>query len=152
MSVGCGRIIGSVGQASAAIRAATILAIVSTVGCGVPAVTNVTPERIASGEVPGVTGTQFPTGGEPVAIAIEPDGGSVYTANLRDGTISAFAVESNGSLAPVNGSPFQTGLHPIALSVTNNGRFLYVANAGQQNVAGFTISANGTLAAAGKPR
>src|SRR5271155_3989232 len=149
---GFGRMIGSVGQASAVIRAAAILAIMLTAGCGVPAVTNVTPERIATGEIPGSAGTQFPTGAEPVAIAITPDGASLYTANLRDGTISAFAVQSNASLVAVNGSPFQTGLHPIALCITSNGRFLYVASAGQQNVSGFAISANGMLTAAGTPR
>jgi 6-phosphogluconolactonase (cycloisomerase 2 family) len=151
-NVAYGRLIGAVGQASAEIRTAALLAIVLMAGCGVPAVTNVTPERIATGEIPGIAGTQFPTGGEPVAIAITPDGGGLYTANLRDGTISAFAVQSNGSFVTVNGSPVQTGLHPIALCITNNGHFLYVASAGQQNVSGFAISASGTLTAAGTPR
>ena len=84
-------------------------------------------------------------------VAITPSGGNLYTANLLDGTISAFTVQSNGSLAPVNGSPFQTGLHPVALCVTSNGRFLYVASSGGQNVSGFAISAGGTLTQAGTP-
>jgi hypothetical protein len=81
----------------------------------VPSVTNVTPERLATGETPGSAGTQFPAGGEPVAIAT-PVGGNLYAANLLDGTVSAFAVQSTGGLAAVNGSPFQTGLHPIGLT------------------------------------
>ena len=116
-----------------------------------PSVTNVTPERVVTGEASATTGTQFPTGGEPVAVAMTSSGGNLYTANLLDGTISAFTVQSTGSLAPVNGSPFQTGLHPIALCVTSNGRFLYVASSGGQNVSGFAISDGGTLTQAGSP-
>jgi hypothetical protein len=41
---------GSIERASAAIRAAVILGIALTAGCGVPSVTNVTPERIVTGE------------------------------------------------------------------------------------------------------
>jgi DNA-binding beta-propeller fold protein YncE len=142
---------GSIERVSAAIRAAVILAIMLTAGCGVPSVTNVTPERVVTGEASATAGTQFPAGGEPVAVATTPTGGNLYTANLLDGTISAFTVQSTGSLAPVNGSPFQTGLHPVALCVTSNGRFLYVASSGGQNVSGFAISDGGTLTQAGSP-
>ena len=78
-----------VGRASAAIQAAAILAITLTAGCSVPSVTNVTPERVVTGEASATTGTQFPAGGEPVAVAITPSGGNLYAANLLDGTISA---------------------------------------------------------------
>ena len=126
-------------------------AITLTAGCGVPSVTNITPERIVTGEATVAVGSQFPAGGEPVAIAITPGGGNVYAANLLDGTISAFTVQSTGSLAAVDGSPFQTGLHPVALCITSNGRFLYVANSGGQSVSGFAISAAGTLTQVGTP-
>src|SRR5271169_5241836 len=109
------RMDGPIGRVSAAIRAVIILAITLTAGCGVPSVTNVTPERVVTGEASASAGTQFPAGGEPVAVAITPSGGNLYAANLLDGTISAFTVQSTGSLAAVNGSPFQTGLHPVAL-------------------------------------
>ena len=99
-------------QVSATIRAAAIIAITLIAGCGVPSVTNVTPERLATGEASGPTGTLFSAGGEPVAIAITPAGGNLYAANLLDGTISAFAVQSTGGLAAVNRSPFQTGVAP----------------------------------------
>src|ERR1700752_2465801 len=110
---------GSNKRVSAAIRAAVILAITLTAGCSVPSVTNVTPERVVTGEASASAGTQFPAGGEPVAVAITPSGGNLYAANLLDGTISAFAVQSTGSLAAVNGSPFQTGLHPVDLCITS---------------------------------
>ena len=140
-----------IGRVSAAIRAAVILAITLTAGCGVPSVTNVTPERVVTGEASATAGTQFPAGAEPVAIAITPSGGDLYTANLLDGTISAFAVQSTGGIGAVNGSPFQTGLHPVALCITSNGRFLYVASSGGQNVSGFAISDGGALTQAGTP-
>jgi len=142
---------GSIGRASAAIRTAVILAIALTAGCSVPSVTNVTPERVATGEASATAGTQFPAGAEPVAIAITPNGGNLYAANLLDGTISAFAVQSTGGIGAVNGSPFQTGLHPVALCITGNGRFLYVASSGGQNVSGFAISDGGALTQAGTP-
>src|ERR1039457_4411923 len=80
-----GRMNGSIGRISAAIRAAEILSIALIAGCSVPSVTNVTP--VVTGEASAIAGTQFPAGAEPVAIAITPDGGNLDTANLRDGTI-----------------------------------------------------------------
>jgi DNA-binding beta-propeller fold protein YncE len=145
------RMEGPIGRVSAAIRASVILAVTLTAGCGVPSVTNVTPERVVTGEASATAGTQFQAGGEPVAIAITPGGSNLYAANLLDGTISAFTVQSTGSLAAVGGSPFQTGLHPVALCITSNGRFLYVAGSGGQNVSGFAISAGGALTQAGTP-
>jgi hypothetical protein len=64
---------GSNERVSAAIRAAVILAITLTAGCGVPSVTNVTPERVVTGEASATAGTQFPAGGEPVAVAMTPN-------------------------------------------------------------------------------
>jgi hypothetical protein len=93
---------------------------------------NVTPERVATGQASVIVGTQFPAGTKPVAIVMTPGVGKPYTANLLDGHHSAFAVQSNGSLAPVTEVPFQTGLHPVALCITSNGRFLYVAVSGDR--------------------
>ena len=111
------------------ISARAAIAFLPLFGCSVPSLTNVTPERLASGQMASAAvGNQFSTGLEPVAIVLTPNGGHLYTANLLDGTLSGFAVQLTGAISAASGSPFQAGLHPVALCVTTDGRFLYVAN------------------------
>ncbi|PWT83383.1 MAG: hypothetical protein C5B58_06655 [Acidobacteria bacterium] len=141
----------AVGQKSRAVIATELLLLILLAGCSVPAVTNVTPERLMSGQSSTVVGTQFATGNEPVAIAMTRTGTNLYTANLMDGTVSAFKAGSSAAIEAVNGSPFEAGLHPVALCITNDGRFLYVANTGGQTVWGFSISDGGALIPAGSP-
>lgn len=85
----------------------------------------------------------------------------VYTNNdLYSGnSISAFSVDTNGSLSPVPGSPFATGgqgiygypyahsiYSPNRIIVVNN--FLYASNSASNNVSAFTIdTATGVLTA-----
>src|SRR5215469_16042910 len=99
---------GLIGRIPAAFLAAELLSIALIAGCSVPSVTNVTPERVMTGEASASAGTQFPTDGEPVAIAITEAGNYLYTANLLNGIISAFSVQSTGGIAAIKGSPFQT--------------------------------------------
>src|SRR5215469_592329 len=141
----------SVGPISIAVFATEVLLLTLFAGCSVPSVTNVTPERLMSGQSSTVVGTQFATGNEPVSIAMTGTGTNLYTANLLDGTISAFKVGSPAAIQTINGSPFEAGLHPVALCITNDGRFLYVANSGGQTIWGFSISDGGALIPAGSP-
>src|SRR5215472_7202471 len=113
----------SVGRTSRAVIATEVLLLALLAGCSVPSVTNVTPERLMSGQPSTVVGTQFATGNEPVAVAMTGTGTNLYTANLLDGTISAFKVRSTASIETINGSPFEAGLHPVALCITSDGRF-----------------------------
>jgi 6-phosphogluconolactonase (cycloisomerase 2 family) len=81
------------------------------------------------------------------AIAIDPGGQFLYTANTSDntvGTISAFTIDpSSGFLTPVPGSPFSStaGSGPGALAVDPSGKLLYVSTPGStSSIWGFTIA------------
>src|ERR1700687_1950620 len=52
---------------------------------------------LANGVV-GLVGTSLPTGAGPIAIAITPAGDALFVANRDDNTISAYTVNSDGSL------------------------------------------------------
>ena len=63
----------------------------------------------------------FTTGNDPLQMAYVPltanAQGFLYTANVQDGTISAFtADDTTGVLTPVNGSPYTSGTSVVGLS------------------------------------
>jgi 6-phosphogluconolactonase len=88
------------------------------------------------------------------AIAIDPSGHFLYTANTSDntaGTVSAFTINSaSGDLTQVQGSPYSStaGSGPGALAVDPSGKFLYVSTPGSSSsIWGFSIApATGQLA------
>ncbi len=78
------------------------------------------------------------------AIAIDPTGRFLYTANTSDktfGTVSAFTIDpSSGFLNSITGSPYCStpgctgaGSGPGALAVDTSARFLYVSTPGSSN-------------------
>src|SRR5260370_6724558 len=83
----------------------------------------------------GTSGQLFPAettflggGNGPVAVASDPSGQFLYTANKDSGSISALTIYSiTGSLVPISNTP--TTLHaPWSLSVHPSGRYLFVAD------------------------
>jgi 6-phosphogluconolactonase (cycloisomerase 2 family) len=93
------------------------------------------------------------------AIAIDPAGQFLYTANTSDktfGTVSAFTIDqSSGDLTEIQGSPYCStpgctgaGSFPGTLAVDPSGKFLYVSTPGSSSsIWGFTIApATGQLA------
>jgi hypothetical protein len=90
-----------------------------------------------------------------LAVANFTDANYLYAANSDDpnGSISAFTINSDGSLTPVAGSPFDTVPNggPEGLNV-GEGNVLYVALKNTNAVAGFSINADGSLSPlAGSP-
>jgi 6-phosphogluconolactonase (cycloisomerase 2 family) len=91
-------------------------------------------------------GSPFTAGAGLAALAIDPGGQFLYTANTSDntvGTISAFTINSSGDLTPITGSPFSStaGSGPGALAVDPSGKFLYVSTPGStSSIWGFTIA------------
>jgi YVTN family beta-propeller protein len=95
---------------------------------------------LANGVV-GLLGTSLPTGAGPIAIAITPAGDALFIANRDDNTISAYTVNTDGSLvypcstlgcnqvaaAPIAGTP-------LALAIDPSGKFLFVANQASQSL------------------
>src|SRR6516162_7529818 len=70
----------------------------------------------------------------------------VYVANADSGNVSAYSIESNGSLTPVPGSPFAAEIEPFSVSVDFMARFAYATNFSGNNVSAYHIDANGALA------
>jgi 6-phosphogluconolactonase len=104
----------------------------------------------------------FPTGNNPVAIAIDPlNGGFAYVTNANDKTVSAYSINATtGALTAVPGGPFNVGSDPDSVAVgievqadldsvadpIDVHSFVYVANSGDNNVSGFSVdSSTGAL-------
>jgi 6-phosphogluconolactonase (cycloisomerase 2 family) len=87
----------------------------------------------------------------PGYLAVDPTGKFLYAAcnAICLGTISAYAIGSDGSLTEVAGSPYysdpnvtlQTGGYaaPFEIAIDPTGRFLYVTNNGSSRIGAFTI-------------
>ena len=86
------------------------------------------------------------TGSGPHAIAMHPNGQSLYTANINGNTVTVFGVDSNtGVLTEIQSPSPATGTDPNFVIVHPNGQFLYTADNVSDRVSQFTINANGTL-------
>lgn len=105
-----------------------------------------------TGQLSAVVGSPFGTGPGPVSVAFSPSGGLLAVANSNQqtypyppGTVSVFAVGSNGALTEVAGSPFTTGIGPTSLAFNPSGQFLAVANGGDSTVSVFSVGSGGGL-------
>jgi 6-phosphogluconolactonase len=84
----------------------------------------------------------------PCWLVVSKNGRYAYTANAGAGSISAFSIGADGSLALLGSTP---GLvHPLDEAFSNNGRFLYVLNDGKHTIAGYRTSADGSLTPLGE--
>jgi DNA-binding beta-propeller fold protein YncE len=64
----------------------------------------------------------------PFAIAVSPDGKSVYTANNGDNTVSQYDVGANGALTPKNPVTLADGADPTGIAVSPRGNSVYVVD------------------------
>ncbi|HEV2699332.1 MAG TPA: beta-propeller fold lactonase family protein [Terriglobales bacterium] len=86
-------------------------------------------------------GNAVPTGVQPQAMAITPDGNTVFIANASDNTISIYTRNSDSALTAVSCSAPQcnTGVNPVALAVDPSGQFLFAADEQSGDIAAFKI-------------
>jgi 6-phosphogluconolactonase (cycloisomerase 2 family) len=86
----------------------------------------------------------------PQFLAISPTQGFLYVSNGTAGSISAFAIGTNGTLTELSGSPFSLGAGATAagLAIDPKGQFLYAADSANNKIASFNV-AGGPLAAVG---
>jgi 6-phosphogluconolactonase (cycloisomerase 2 family) len=98
-------------------------------------------------------GTSTATGSAPLAIAIEPTGHFLYTADGGSNTLTGFAVtQSSGALAPLATGPFPIGTHPISVVADYSGKHLLVLSDTSKAVLTFAIDpTTGTLTQVGTP-
>ncbi|OLC57113.1 MAG: hypothetical protein AUH85_04065, partial [Chloroflexi bacterium 13_1_40CM_4_68_4] len=78
--------------------------------------------------------------------AVTKDGRFVYTANAGSGSISAYAVQQDGSITLSEAqAAFMAGAHPLDLATSENSRFLYVLESNARRVRAFRIGWDGGL-------
>lgn len=79
--------------------------------------------------------------------------GFAFVTNSGSGTVSAFAVDTSGSLSLVAGAPFPAGAGAEFLAFDTMHKFLFVSNQGANSVSAFSVNTGtGTLTAvAGSP-
>jgi 6-phosphogluconolactonase len=78
-------------------------------------------------------------------LVTSKDGRHAFTANAGSGSISTFAIATDGSLSLGGTTTVGVGAHPLDEAVSNNGRFLYVVADGQHRIAGFRVASDGSL-------
>jgi len=128
------------GFAAAVDRMNHVLYVTSTLANSISPI----PVSMATGALPAPSGQYF-TGGGPIAVAVDPGGRFVYTANEGDNDVSVFSIggvsASNPVLTPLGGSPFSVGRTPYAIATDPSGNFVYVANRDDSTVSAFSVDA-----------
>jgi 6-phosphogluconolactonase len=96
-----------------------------------------------TGALATVPGSPFASGDAPGAIAIDPSGKFVFVGNTGGNSLSAYTIDSAGSLTPVTGSPLSLGVNaqPSSIAVDPSGKFVYVSIVPRE-VAGFALDAS----------
>ena len=82
------------------------------------------------------------------AVAVSPDGGSVYVANYvsgGDGSVSQYDVGAGGELSPKSPATVAAGDGPNAVAVSPDGGSVYVANENSDSVSQYDVGAGGAL-------
>jgi 6-phosphogluconolactonase len=106
----------------------------------------------SDGSLTTVPGSPFTTGSGPTQLAPLPVTSTaqafLYSANVQDGTISAFtAADGTGILTPVSGSPYTSGKSigsvVASLTFTDSGNFfLYASDPQAMTINAYTIDGN----------
>jgi 6-phosphogluconolactonase len=125
--------------------------IVSEAFGGAPLASAVSSYTVSNGELD-VISASVPTGQTAACwIAVSKNGKLAYSTNAGSGSVSAYRVETDGSLSLIDGDAgiAGAGTSPIDASVSNNGQHLYVLNGRTHNISAFAIQADGTLISLG---
>jgi YVTN family beta-propeller protein len=107
-------------------------------GCVDCASGKVTPFHTATNHV----GKKIPVGQEPFAIAVTPDGKTVYAVNSGSDTVTPINTATNTA-----GPAIPVGLAPVAIAVTPDGKTAYVVNYQSSSVTPIDTATN----TAGRP-
>lgn len=80
-------------------------------------------------------------------VVITRTGRFAYTSNTGSGTITGYAIGSDGSLAVLDadGVTATTGAGPIDLALSGNSRFLYSLDSGSGTISAFRVEGDGSL-------
>jgi DNA-binding beta-propeller fold protein YncE len=106
------------------------------------------------GHLVAISGSSFPAGNGPAAIAVDPAGRFLYVANSYGNSVSAYTISAiTGALSRLDADPgtvgvqdYTAGSFPNSVAVDPSGRFVYVANSGDGTVSVYGINgATGAL-------
>jgi 6-phosphogluconolactonase len=80
-------------------------------------------------------------------VVVTPSGRFAYATNAGSASISAFAVDFDGTitLMPGNGRAAETGAGPADVAITGNGQYVYTRNSGSNTISAFEVGGDGTL-------
>ncbi len=100
-----------------------------------------------NGTLTPVSGSPFPAGTLPGAVAADPQGALLFAANTGSNNVSAYVIDaSSGALGQVKGSPFATGGQgPTGLAVDANTTVLYVTESTTHDIAALAVLSDGSL-------
>jgi 6-phosphogluconolactonase (cycloisomerase 2 family) len=95
----------------------------------------------ATGALSPVPGSPFPTGAVPQSVVFNPTGTFLFSANMKDNTVTQFSVDANtGALSPAGGNASTAGSGPFAMAINSTGAVLFVANGLATSIPVFTIN------------
>jgi 6-phosphogluconolactonase len=98
----------------------------------------------SSGALSAVSGSPFPAGATPTAIAVDVTSRFVYTTDSTQNQLIVYNITTGGAIYPLNNGPFTTGTLPVGLAVDPRDQYLYVTNYNGQSISEYGISqANG---------
>ncbi len=100
-----------------------------------------------------ISGSPFPAGSGPVAIAASGEPPLQYVANSQSNTVSGYIADaSTGVLTPLAGSPYPAGQGPASIVLAPapgpnslGARLVLVANRLSNNVSVFSVAGDGSL-------
>ena len=84
-------------------------------------------------------------GDAPFAVAVSPDGGSVYVANQNADNVSQYDVGADGALTPKTPATVAAGNGANGVAVSPDGGSVYVTNRFDGNVSQYDVGAGGAL-------
>jgi 6-phosphogluconolactonase (cycloisomerase 2 family) len=104
----------------------------------------------STGTLTPLAASPFPVGGgPPSALAIDPLGKFLYSADSVSNQIAGFTIGSDGSLTQMLGSPFSDPNNPVDIAVDSSASFVVTANSSSGTIAAFSINTTGVLTPAG---
>src|SRR5262249_38976640 len=95
-------------------------------------------------------GSSSPSGSVPQCVLLHPAGRFLFSANMKDNTVTQFSVDANtGALSPPGGNASTAGSGPFAMAINSTAAVLFVANSLATSIPVFTInSTTGALTTA----
>lgn len=106
----------------------------------------------SDGQLAALVPATVPGGSQPDFIAIHPSGKFAYAPNFTPGTttqpagtVSQYAIATDGTLSALPGASPATGLGPVWLSFDAFGRYAYVINLTMGTVSEYSVGIDGTL-------